>query len=337
MIERTMVYDILYALLASDGRVDTLFGDCDLLAHAAFERSCPGRGFPELWFELPLAGDPWFDLHVLTSREDLDPDMRFEAATTGGYPEVFSWFAKATGVRQLALSYDLHAGDIGHPPVQLLARDPRMHEPFLALAGGEGAVAAFCAFRDRLPEGWFPAYTGVFAARKSMGARVECIPRPDLQRAYVEDASLMAAHLRQAGRTDVNEGMLSWCQRLAAEPLQLEFQFDLLADGELGPTFSASARIEAPVSNNGHVAFAPGGPEHEIMEDLERGGLVDGRWRELPQTAFAKRIARDSNAITAFCYPAFLKLRWRSGELADAKTYLIAGTLTTTGEGVANP
>lgn len=57
-----MIYDIIYALMAQEGREAALFGDGAPLAHEAFERSLAGAAFPELWFELPLAGDPWFDV-----------------------------------------------------------------------------------------------------------------------------------------------------------------------------------------------------------------------------------------------------------------------------------
>ena len=74
-------------------------------AAAAFARSAPGKAFPELWFELPLAGPPWFDLHVLTAAGDLDGPP--EPDQCGGYPQAFDWFRKQPYVRQLALSWDL--------------------------------------------------------------------------------------------------------------------------------------------------------------------------------------------------------------------------------------
>ena len=83
MLNRTIVYDILYALAARDGRQEILFGDCAPLAHDAFERSLVGDGFPELWFEMPLLGDPWFDFHALASREELAGCSSFPASRTG--------------------------------------------------------------------------------------------------------------------------------------------------------------------------------------------------------------------------------------------------------------
>ena len=77
MLDRTILYNILYALAARNGRDKVLFGGCHPLSQEAFERSLACDAFPEIWFELPLAGEPWFDLHALTARADLKPGMTF--------------------------------------------------------------------------------------------------------------------------------------------------------------------------------------------------------------------------------------------------------------------
>lgn len=76
------VYDVIYALAASEGRERVLFGSSAPLAHDAFGRSLVGDVFPELWFEVPLLGEPWFDLQSpfpLEFQFELMPD-----GTTGG-------------------------------------------------------------------------------------------------------------------------------------------------------------------------------------------------------------------------------------------------------------
>lgn len=42
MLDRTMLYDLIYALAAIDGREEKLFGDCAPLAHEAFMRGLAG-------------------------------------------------------------------------------------------------------------------------------------------------------------------------------------------------------------------------------------------------------------------------------------------------------
>ncbi|MEE0026575.1 MAG: hypothetical protein U0J70_03215 [Atopobiaceae bacterium] len=43
-------------------------------------------------------------------------------------------------------------------------------------------------------------------------------------------------------------------------------------------------------------------------------------------TVYANRVAFAGKSARLYCYPAFIKLRWRDGEPLDAKAYLVAGT-----------
>ena len=71
------------------------------------------------------------------------------------------------------------------------------------------------------------------------------------------------------------------------------------------------------------------------MEQVEAWGLADERWRLLAETAYAKRISKEDAACLLYCYPAFLKLRWRDGVPLAAKAYLIAG-IDDVGDGAAS-
>jgi len=329
MVDYSRIYDIIYALCAIGGREQKLFGPYHPLAHEAFRRSMASPDFPEIWFELPLAGDPWFDLHVLTARKSLDADMPFDPETTGGNPAVFSWFARQdiSKVRQLALSYDVHSAGIDEPAVQLLVRThtPETICSFLQAAENETAAEAYRSFEKRLPDGWFCCYAGVFPSRKDFNLRVECIPDRGLERAYAQDIALLERDLRQVGLCDFGETLLPRCQLLAQSPYPLEFQLDISPEGRALPTVSASVRFGASPDDPDMPSFDPDGPAGELMERIESWGLADDRWRLLPETAFAKRVTRNGKEMVFYCYPAFIKLRWRNGEPVDAKTYLIAG------------
>jgi hypothetical protein len=123
-MDHSMLYEILYALAALGEREQTLFGNCAPAARKAFARSCAGNAFPEIWFEIPLLGEPRFDLHALTSRETLDPETAFPAEISGGFPDAFRWFAhQGESVRQLALSWDLKPDEDPSAAIQLLVTD----------------------------------------------------------------------------------------------------------------------------------------------------------------------------------------------------------------------
>ena len=92
-IDRLTLYDALYGLAADEGREQALFGSCAPLAHEAFGRSLAQDGFPIVWFELPLAGKPRFDLHVALSRKQLQAGAQFLAGAGNGYDELLRWYA----------------------------------------------------------------------------------------------------------------------------------------------------------------------------------------------------------------------------------------------------
>ena len=327
-MDRMRVYDIIYALAACGGREDALFGRCFPASRVAFARSLPGDAYPELWFELPLAGEPWFDVHALAARESLDAQEVFTADVCGGVPEVFEWFAaQGPDARQLALSWDVGSGAIESPAVQLLkrTRNIQMTCNFLEVAGRPDAIRAYRAFEEALPQGWFACYAGVFPARTVPFLRVECIPDLDLQRSYANDPGLLAEHLRKVGLIDCGDMLLQRCRELAETPFRLEFQFDVTPEGVAGPTFSASLRFSKPSDSGMSASFDADGAAGDLMLRVQEWGLADDRWRLLENTVFSKRLKAGGKECLIWCYPAFLKLRWRGGEPIDAKAYLIAG------------
>ena len=323
-----MLFNIIYALAASDGREEELFGSCAPLAQQSFARSFAGDEFPEIWFEIPLAGEPWFDLHVLTSRDALDDGKQLSHDRNLLHPELFEWFAnQPDGVRQLALSHDLSAGRVDNPAVQLLVstRNPNVTCSFLEEASGAGAARTYRAFVEHLPKGWFACYTGVFPGRPGMGLRVECIPDSDLQKRYACDADLIAEHLRQVGLDELGDTIVPRCQQFARMPFNIEFQFDVDADGSAGSTLGLSARFDAPPGSDGWDCFEADGAGGELMQMVESWGLADERWRLFAGATFAKSVSRGGERSLIFNFPAFVKLRWRDGHALDAKAYFMAG------------
>jgi hypothetical protein len=140
-----------------------------------------------------------------------------------------------------------------------------------------------------------------------------------------QDASLLERHLTQVGLTELGDTLIPRCQELASMPFPIEFQFDVTPEGRAGDTFSASLRFSPPPGTEDEQAFFPNGAGGELMRKAQEWGLVDERWHELANTAFAKQARRGDAAHTIYCYPAFLKLRWREGIPVDAKAYLVAG------------
>lgn len=317
------LFEILYALAARDGREATLFGDSMPYAREALARGLCGDLFPELWFELPLAGEPWFDLHVLYAREHVRGGETF-AGLGGAYADALAWFATSANTRQLALSFDSHTGCVDEPAVQLLLDRRGLDAPtgFLAAVGRSELADAYRSFVARMPSGWYACYSGVFPARADAAwVRVECIVGGDTQRAYAADAQVLREHLAQVGMGRVDDEVVSGVVELARSPFALELQFNVDADGAALPTLGASVRFQPD-----DVAGPDGlGAVGRVFAQAEARGLADGRWRELARTTFAKRVAAGDEYANIWCFPAFIKLRWRQGAAPDAKAYLMAG------------
>lgn len=327
-MDRMKLYDIIYSLAARDGREATLFGGCAPTAREAFSRSLAGESFPEIWFEIPLAGDPWFDVHSLISHEDVAGTQAAFSGQGGVYADALAWFGRQqqNTVRQLALSYDTHVGDIDNPAVQLLVngRDISVPLGFLEAAGRSDAKEAYRAFLGSVPEEWYACYVGAFPGRRTEGGsswvRVECLVRQALQQAYADDAATLRGHLERVGITWLGDDSLGEIQQLASSPFPLEFQFDVGAKGEALPTLSASVRFEPEdwVDPN-HV-----GCIRDLLREVQGLGLADGRVEQLARTLFAKRMTHGDESALLSCFPAFVKLRWRAGEPTCAKAYLMA-------------
>ena len=327
-MDRTFIYDLLYALVAQNGREAALFGACGPIAHEAFERSLVADAFPELWFELPLLGEPWLDLHALTSYRDVAGKQATFAGLSGVYNDALAWFAgQAPGkVRQLALSYDTHAGDVGSPAVQLLVNgpDPTVPQNFLAAAHRAELQAAYKSFVRAMPAQWYACYTGVFPGRDAAGTdpwvRVECIVGAQCQQAYANDISALAKHLASIGMHNMGSDLVVGVQELAKLPFPLELQFNVRPDGTALPALSASVRFQPRDLLN----LSRRDVLLRLLGWVQARGLADDRCELLPQTVFAKRAQRAGEAVTISCLPAFIKLRWREGYSPDAKAYLIA-------------
>lgn len=315
--------------MAADGRDRVLFGDTAPQVRSAFAQSLPTpQAFPELWFEIPLAGAAWCDFHALTARDGLELDEALVGAMGEASHAAFAWFAaQGESVRQLALSWDTGSRNAIEPALQLLLNYPASEVTcdFLATVGRADAAESYRSFLGRIPDDWFACYTGVFPARPGSGVRVECIPSGELQERYAKDPTALEKHLQCLGMRDAARAIASQCAQLAGLPFHLEFQFDVNEDGQPGCMFGASVRFAHPTSADGYVAFDVNGAAGQLMRQLEARGLADSRWRLLGGLAFAKRVTHDGESCVLYSYPAFVKVRLRNGVPFDAKAYVIAG------------
>ena len=240
-MDRLMIYDIIYALAARDGREAALFGNYSGLAHEAVARGLAGEAFPEIWLEVPLMGEPWFDAHVNIDHVAVAGTPAAFPGHGGAYNDAMRWFAsRQEGVRQLVLSYDSHSGDIDHPALQLLvAREGSdVVAGFMESVGLPEVTQVFRDFVSRMPDDWYACYLGLFPQRAQQAnapyLRLECIAGDKLQRMYAQDPATLQQHLQDVGVGAGDGSLVQRCCELAASPFPLEFQFEVMQDGRAG-------------------------------------------------------------------------------------------------------
>lgn len=343
MLDYFEIYDAIYMLAADEGCEEALFGSCKTLAREAFQRSLMGDEFPIIWFEVPLAGDPRFDLHVSTSRKALNKGVKLAPAATNSYDELFRWYAEEeTGGNGLAFAYDVCEGRIDTPAIHVNVNDSPLSDMdrFFTLAADKGAARCYDDFVSRLPQGWRVWYAGVHPGRPGMPVRVDCFVHRKLREAYARDVSLLERDLRACGFTSIGPALLSLAEPILESPFSLELQFDVMRDDAVGPTLGISASFPTMPGAAMRSLFSEDEAAGILMRKTELLGLADERWHHIPNATFAKSVNLDGDTLLLYCLPTFEKLRMRHGEPLDAKVYLYAGMLaisSTASEGSTRP
>lgn len=329
-VDRLTLYDALYGLAADEGREQALFGSCAPLAHEAFKRSLAQDGFPIIWFELPLAGEPRFDLHVALSRKQLQAGTLFRAGAGNGYDELLRWYAdEEPGGNGLAFAYDISEGRIEHPAIHINVNKVPLSnmDRFFDLATDSGAAHLYAGFARRLPPGWDVWYVGVHPGRPGSPIRVDCFVSSALKAAYAADVALLERDLHACGFSATGPALHELVAPILASPYRLELQFDVMRDGKPGPTLGVSAAFTERAAQAVQQAFGEGGPAATLMSAVESLGLCDARWHHVPDATFTKLISVDGTPLALYCMPTFVKLRMRDGTPLDAKFYLQASAV----------
>ena len=322
------VFDALYTLAASDGCEEELFGSCAPLAREAFRRSLVAEGFPIVWFEMPLLGEPRFDLHVALSRGMLHAAARFLPGAGNGYDRLFSWYeSEEPGGGGLAFAYDIGEGRIDDPAVHVNVNNaPLSHmDRFFCLAADADAAACYTGFASRLPQDWRVWYAGVHPGRPGSPVRVDCFTGAKAKETYAADLSLLERDLRSCGFSAISPALRKLAMPILKSPYNLELQFDVMRDGAPGPTLGISAGFPYLSASTVRPLFEEGGQAGALLRAIEGLGLADARWRFIADTIFSRAIYTQGAPLALYCSPTFVKLRMRDGEPLDAKVYLQAG------------
>lgn len=320
-------FQVLLLQLADEGRGSALLGDSVARAWTEAEPFLFGKEFPSVYFELPLAGDPFLDLTMLY--ENVDAGTRIRSRAADGVGSVIDWFADAhDGLENVCFGFEL---DTSKPelPRAALHFQPRSHtelvEPFCVAAGEPDKAQLYLDLAARMPDGWPLSFFGMFQGRPGSPLRV-CGYMGDAEKSACTDEKHLMESLGEIGFTAFDDQMLSRISELLAiAPGTVDFQFDVYPDGSIGDVFAVDVQFEIEQPDAVCESFASG-PAARVMELLERWGAADERWRIASGAAFARglNVRDDDGAEKKLAFtlmPQWVKVRWCACELQASKLY----------------
>ena len=330
--ELMVLYRALYRELAAQERGEALFGSCGDLAREAFDSAAAGPRMPTVYFEIPLLGEPRFDLQVCVSREDGAVERELPVTALPQLGPLMDWLQRSEDCPGVDLAFDVGAGDVRSPQVMALMTDGVLRDVagFFAAAGDGQAAKRFVRRTRHVPLGWRIWYVGLAPQRAGRPVRLDYSVGPRRQRRYLEDMALFAKDLLSLGYQS-GEEQLGWCRQLMELPFGPNLQLDVLEDSTVGPVLGYSLCMPGWGPAKSRESLVQGDLRW-ACELLQAWGLVDDRWRELAGCCIGREIVvpvgKGTSAFALRCVPTFLKVRMTAQRLLDAKAYLMCDIVT---------
>ena len=322
------VFDALYTIAAGDGRGEALFGNSIDIARNAYERTLIGDGYPTAYIEFPLLGSPGFDL--LSVHNAVQPGSRFAPGAGFGYQAMFDWFADVctSGVNvSCGIELDTSIGETERAGVYLQYRKfPELIAPFLESIGEGARAESFQAVTNRMPEGWPPAYVGLFPGRAGTPLRIGGYLARTVQDACANDPALLAAQFDQIGFSAYDDEMLAQCSVFMSLAPSIDFQFDIMPDGALSDVFGLSLSFNETRPRQARIDMESGYGA-DICRTLQEWGLADERWKLIAGAAFGRSVPfiREDGSQGNFalcCMFNYAKVKFAGAVAQPAKFYL---------------
>ena len=329
---REVAFGALVGLAAKHSGGTALLGDTAVLAAEAYRKSLIGRAFPSFWMEVPLSGNPGFDLHVYYDRGKVLPGERFASGCGFGMQALFDWFfGVETGGVGVGFAHDLRDGSDAVGAYVNFYRKPLVDERgFFASFGAAEAYDHVAKLLSRLPSSWGAWYFGIFPDRPGAGVRVGLIVSAERQAAYAADTRAIADDLAQVGFMALDGRMLEHLSAMAASPFTLELQLDVTEEG-VGNTLGADLALNSALTAGSDPLSLEDSNIERAYKLLEAWDMADSRWRRIAEASMSDIVplgGEEEKALFLFltCAPAFIKAKWVLAQPQPAKVYLICAT-----------
>ncbi len=331
VLTNTEAFQVLLLQAADEGRGPVLFGQSQARASKAVPPFLVSKGFPDVYLEHPLSGEPFLDVTVLYN--NLEPGTRVASPAAGEHSTMMDWFAQARrGFDNISCGFELDTNK-EELPTAAVHFQPRSHVelvgPFFEAIGESQRADLYLDLAKRMPNGWPLSFFGLFRGRPNSPLRV-CGYLSAAERAACADKP---AHLADVfdriGFSAYDDAMLNQVAAIMASGKRsYDFQFDIYPDGSLGTTFAIDVQFGIEQPEAVRQAFEVG-PGAHVMGLLQDWGAADKRWKLGAQAAFARAIPVDlpDGKLGRFAFtlmPQWAKARWTQGVLQPAKLYHLA-------------
>ena len=317
----------------SDVAVEGLFGSGPERAISAYQSFWAEGTHPTAIVECPLLGPASYDVLVGSYGDKLVLGTRLPKANPPACHAAYDWATSLEGSQGIDLFFELDAtGPKGqHAGIHCRHKgDLDAALDFYQVIGEGWRAPLYRSVVERLPEGWRADFAAVFAGRPGAPTRLELTLEDGERRRVGEDPAYLRSCLSQMGFSAYDGQMLEDISRLAAISLLDTFQFDILADGTLGGTFSITSCFERTGAHFSRL-FQDDGAVGRICGTYEGMGLADGRWRLAEQAVFAtKRVdltGVQACRVVTVSIPNCGKAKWIDARPQPAKIYLLQGAV----------
>jgi hypothetical protein len=243
---------------------------------------------------------------------------------------MFDWFSgtcdKGVNV-SCGIELDTSVGETERAGVYLQYRKHSdLIAPFLESIGEQSRAESFLTVAGRMPEGWPPAYVGLFPGRAGTPLRIGGYLGGAVQEACADDQALLAAQFDQIGFTAYDGEMLSRCSVFLSLAPSVDFQFDIMPDGTLSDVFGLSLSFNETKPREARVCMEDGYGAR-ICRTLQEWGLADERWKLIAGAAFARHVPfnREDGTQGRFalcCLFNYAKVKFAGAVAQPAKFYL---------------
>lgn len=324
-------FEALCLQAADEGRGAVLFGKSFERARKAARPFMVGEEFPSVYLEFPLTGEPFLDVVVILRK--LSANTRIDSPAAEGTDALLEWASAECGVHGgVYCGFELDTKEAFLPAAAVHFQHfahTELVAPFFEAIGEPERVQPYLDLAGRMPEGWPLVYLGLFRGRPDAPLRACGYLDSREQAACAKDPARIAAVFDAVGFTAYDNAMLARASELLeVAPGGADFQFDVLGDGRIGPTFALELQLDISLPDKVRASFANGSAAR-VLGLLEDGGAADGRWRLAGDAAFARAVdvELDGGKAGLFAFklmPQWVKAGWTDRMLQPSKLYHLA-------------